>query len=120
MLTGHSFSTASQSSLPARRRNTIASSSASNWASKYSPGDAGAKVAGTVRRRLESSVTIMVGLSHQPRGPSIHGLDVPQRYALSTHAGLLLVRLTRPRRSALFERVSGVFSRRTPKDGGSR
>jgi hypothetical protein len=64
MLTGHSFSTASQSSFPARRRNTIASSSASNWASKYSPGDAGAKLDGTVRRRFESSVTIMVGLSH--------------------------------------------------------
>src|SRR2546428_230297 len=64
MLTGHSFSTASQSSLPARRRNTMASSSASKRASKYSPGDAGAKDAGTVKRRLESSVTIIVGLSH--------------------------------------------------------
>src|SRR5262249_32209560 len=50
MLTGHSLSTASQSSLPARRRKTIASSSASKRASKYSPGDAGANAAGTVRR----------------------------------------------------------------------
>ena len=33
-------------------------------ASKYSPGDAGANDAGTVKRRLESRVTIMVGLSH--------------------------------------------------------
>jgi hypothetical protein len=42
----------------------MASSSSSNCASKYSPGDVGAKAAGTVRRRLESSVTIMVWLSH--------------------------------------------------------
>ena len=64
MLTGHSLRTASQSSLPARRRNTMASSSASKRASKYSPGDVDANEAGTVKRRFESSVTIMVGLSH--------------------------------------------------------
>jgi len=67
MLTGHSFSTVSQSSFPAKRRKTIASSSASKRASKYSPGDAGAKPAGTVRRRLESKITIIVGLSHSCR-----------------------------------------------------
>lgn len=44
----------------------MASSSGSKRASKYSPGDVGASEAGTVKRRLESSVTIMVGLSHQP------------------------------------------------------
>ena len=64
MLTGHSLRTASQSSLPARRRNTMASSSESKRASKYSPGDVGVNEAGTVKRRLESSVTIIVGLSH--------------------------------------------------------
>src|SRR5437016_5747100 len=42
----------------------MASSSGSKRASKYSPGEAGARDAGTVSRRLESSVTIMVGLSH--------------------------------------------------------
>ena len=64
MLTGHSLRTASQSSLPARRRNTMASSSESKRASKYSPGDVGVNEVGTVKRRLESSVTIIVGLSH--------------------------------------------------------
>src|SRR6185312_16954789 len=78
MLTGHSFSTASQSSFPfsGSRRKIIASSSASNRASKYSPGDAGAKAAGTVKRRLESSLTIMVGLSHHlPAGQSLPDRD---------------------------------------------
>ncbi|PYR23221.1 MAG: hypothetical protein DMF95_16195 [Acidobacteria bacterium] len=32
-----------------------------------------------------------------------------RRYVPGTHAGLLLVRLTRPGRNALFERVSAVF-----------
>ena len=32
-----------------------------------------------------------------------------RRYTPGTHAGLLLVRLTRPGRTALFERVSTVF-----------
>ena len=32
-----------------------------------------------------------------------------RRYSPGTHAGLLLVRLTRPGRNALFERVSDVF-----------
>ena len=32
-----------------------------------------------------------------------------RRYTPGTHAGLLLVRLTRPGRNALFERVSTVF-----------
>src|SRR5215472_11280910 len=66
MLTGHCLSTASQSSFPfsGSRRKTIASSSASKRASKYSPGDAGAREAGTVKRRFESGVTIIVGLSH--------------------------------------------------------
>jgi predicted nuclease of predicted toxin-antitoxin system len=32
-----------------------------------------------------------------------------RQYTPGTHAGLLLVRLTKPGRNALFERVSGVF-----------
>jgi hypothetical protein len=32
-----------------------------------------------------------------------------RRYAPGTHAGLLLVRLTRPSRNALFQRIVAVF-----------
>src|SRR3990172_12074706 len=72
MLTGHSLSTASQSPAPAMRRNTSSFSSASNRASNASPGEAGARPAGTVRRRLASRVRIMVGLSHRALQTSIY------------------------------------------------
>lgn len=65
-LTGQAFGTSSQFSPGESRRKTSASSSGSKRASKLSPGKAGAKRAGTVRRRLESSVTVMVGLSTPP------------------------------------------------------
>jgi predicted nuclease of predicted toxin-antitoxin system len=39
-----------------------------------------------------------------------------RRYAPGTHAGLLLVRLTHPGRSALFERVSRVFQTENVED----
>jgi predicted nuclease of predicted toxin-antitoxin system len=39
-----------------------------------------------------------------------------RRYAPGTHAGLLLVRLTRPGRKALFERVSTVFQTEKVED----
>ena len=39
-----------------------------------------------------------------------------RRYAPGTHAGLLLVRLTRPGRNALFERVSRVFQTEKVED----
>src|SRR5580658_1442819 len=65
-LMGQAFSTASQFSLAGSRRKIKVSSSASKCASKYSPGEAGARPDGTVSRRLASRVTIIVGLSHQP------------------------------------------------------
>lgn len=39
-----------------------------------------------------------------------------RRYTPGTHAGLLLVRLTRPGRNALFERVSRVFETENVED----
>jgi predicted nuclease of predicted toxin-antitoxin system len=39
-----------------------------------------------------------------------------RRYTPGTHAGLLLVRLTRPSRKALFERVSTVFQTQKVED----
>lgn len=39
-----------------------------------------------------------------------------RRYTPGTHAGLLIVRLTRPGRNALFERVSSVFSTENIQD----
>jgi predicted nuclease of predicted toxin-antitoxin system len=39
-----------------------------------------------------------------------------RRYAPGTHAGLLLVRLARPGRNALFERVSQVFETENVED----
>lgn len=39
-----------------------------------------------------------------------------RRYTSGTHAGLLLVRLTRPGRNALFERVSTVFQTEKVED----
>jgi predicted nuclease of predicted toxin-antitoxin system len=39
-----------------------------------------------------------------------------RRYTPGTHAGLLLVRLTRPGRNALFERVSTVFQTEKVED----
>ena len=39
-----------------------------------------------------------------------------RRYTPGTHAGLLLVRLTRPGRKALFERVSTVFQTENVED----
>lgn len=39
-----------------------------------------------------------------------------RRYAPGTHAGLLLVRLTRPGRNALFERISTVFQTEKVED----
>ena len=40
-----------------------------------------------------------------------------RRYTPGTHAGLLLVRLTRPGREELLQRVVGVFQTRTSKSG---
>ena len=39
-----------------------------------------------------------------------------RRYAPGTHAGLLLVRLTRPGRNALFERISRIFQTEKVED----
>jgi uncharacterized protein DUF5615 len=39
-----------------------------------------------------------------------------RRYAPGTHAGLLVVRLTRPGRNALFDRVSAVFQTEQVRD----
>lgn len=61
MGTGHSFITASQLLPRLMRWNTSVSSSASNTASNWSPGLAGASVVGTLNRRLASNVTITVG-----------------------------------------------------------
>ncbi len=68
--TGQLFSTSSQSGLFATRRRVTTSSSASKLASNSSPGVAGASAAGMLTRRLESRVTIMVGLSHAGPRPS--------------------------------------------------
>ena len=62
--TGHCFQISSHFVLRLIRRKVTTSSSASNLASNWSPGAAGAKAAEIVNRRLLSSVTIMVGLSH--------------------------------------------------------
>jgi len=62
--TGQALRTFNQSAFTATRRKTSVSSSASNSALKWSPGWVGTNVAGRVRRRLASSVRIMVGLSH--------------------------------------------------------
>src|SRR5207244_7176858 len=63
--TGHFFQTSSRFAVRLMRWRTSVSSSASKMASNWSPGLAGARVVGTLNRRLESRVTIMVGLSHQ-------------------------------------------------------
>lgn len=63
MGTGQALSTFNQFGLDAMRRHIKASSSASKSTRKWSPGLAG-MAAGTVNRRFESSVTIMVGYSH--------------------------------------------------------
>src|SRR5208282_4981539 len=63
--TGHCFQTASQFGFCLSRRRITTSSSASKLASNWSPGAAGASAAGMLTRRLASSVTIMVGLSHK-------------------------------------------------------
>jgi hypothetical protein len=64
--TGQALSTFNQFSFDAMRRHIKASSSASKSTRKWSPGLAGT-AAGTVNRRFESSVTIMVGYSHYDR-----------------------------------------------------
>jgi hypothetical protein len=63
MGTGQALSTFSQFGFDAMRRHIKASSSASKSTRKWSPGLAGT-AAGTVSRRFESRVTIMVGYSH--------------------------------------------------------
>ena len=63
MGTGQALSTFNQFGFAAMRRHIKASSSASKSMRKWSPGLAGT-AAGTVNRRFESSVTIMVGDSH--------------------------------------------------------
>ena len=63
MGTGQALSTFNQFGFDAMRRHIKASSSASKSMRKWSPGLAGT-AAGTVNRRFESSVTIMVGYSH--------------------------------------------------------
>jgi hypothetical protein len=63
MGTGQDLSTFNQFGFDAMRRHSKASSSASKSTRKWSPGLAGT-AAGTVNRRFESSVTIMVGYSH--------------------------------------------------------
>src|SRR4051794_16249226 len=74
--TGHSARTFSQSSRSGSRRKITASSSSSNRASKDCPGRAGISAVGSVRRRLESNVTIMVGLSHRDDVTSTSNLRI--------------------------------------------
>jgi len=66
--TGQALSTFNQFGFDAMRRHIKASSSASKSTRKWSPGLAGT-AAGTVNRRFESRVTIMVGYSHH--GPTV-------------------------------------------------
>jgi hypothetical protein len=61
--TGQALSTFNHFGFDAMRRHNKASSSASKSTRKWSPGFAGT-AAGTVNRRFESRVTIMVGYSH--------------------------------------------------------
>jgi hypothetical protein len=63
MGTGQALSIFNQFGFDAMRRHINASSSASKSMRKWSPGLAGT-AAGTVNRRFESRVTIMVGYSH--------------------------------------------------------
>jgi hypothetical protein len=63
MGTGQALSTFNQFGFDAMRRHIKASSSGSKSTRKWSPGLAGT-AAGTVNRRFESRVTIMVGYSH--------------------------------------------------------
>jgi hypothetical protein len=73
MGTGQALSTFNQFGFDAMRRHIRASSSASKSTRKWSPGFAGT-AAGTVNRRLESSVTIMVGYSDDaPAGVNLPG-----------------------------------------------
>src|SRR5262245_8992855 len=63
MGTGQALSTFNQFGFDAMRRHMKASSSGSKSTRKWSPGLAGT-AAGTVNRRFESRVTIMVGYSY--------------------------------------------------------
>src|SRR5262249_44830357 len=63
MGTGQALSTFNQFGFDTMRRHMKASSSGSKSTRKWSPGLAGT-AAGTVNRRFESRVTIMVGYSH--------------------------------------------------------
>ena len=65
MGTGHCFQTVSQFGFCFSLRSLTTSSSASKLASNWSPGAAGARATGMLTRRLVSSVTIIVGLSHK-------------------------------------------------------
>src|SRR5215468_5402399 len=71
--TGQALSTFNQFGFDAIRRHIKASSSASKSTRKWSPGLAGT-AAGTVNRRFESSVTIMVGYSHYTPTVSTGGI----------------------------------------------
>src|SRR5215472_7541837 len=73
MGTGQALSTFNQFGFDAMRRHIKASSSASKSTRKWSPGLAGT-AAGTVNRRFESSVTIMVGYSHYTPTVSTGGI----------------------------------------------
>jgi hypothetical protein len=76
MGTGQALSTFNQFGFDAMRRHIKASSSESKSMRKWSPGLAGT-AAGTVNRRFESSVTIMVGYSHYR--PSVSNLAGERR-----------------------------------------
>ena len=76
MGTGQALSTFNQFGFDAMRRHVKASSSASKSTRKWSPGLAGT-AAGTVNRRFESRVTIMVGFPtiHRECQPGAEGVE---------------------------------------------
>jgi hypothetical protein len=76
MSTGQAFRTASQSAFLAIRRKTMAPSSGSNSAMKWSPGFAGARFAGTVRRRFASRDEYHRGLPDHDTTSPTQGADV--------------------------------------------
>jgi len=82
MGTGQALSTFNQFGFDAMRRHIKASSSASKSTRKWSPGLAGT-AAGTVNRRFESRVTIMVGYSHyRPTVSTCETLGAPPHTCL--------------------------------------
>ena len=81
MGTGQALSTFNQFGFDAMRRHIKASSSASKSMRKWSPGLAGT-AAGTVNRRFESSVTIMVGYSRYR--PTVSTCTVERRTSRKT------------------------------------